>query len=270
MKKWERFTNTIDIETEKRILHDIKLERQAIKEIESIFKYDIGMDKLEPQEEIVSFGALYRSCICIEGILLLTQNGFYGSANALFRQVYEQLVWAKIAIDNDDINLLIKIHDDYYNENIKSGRDRLNEYYTKLKFEIYDDSLDEKKIIDEGKKVFSLYSNYVHGGSQAQQIPIASDVFYTNMRVVVQEIGLWIECLIEVIQQYLSKCLVFTNSNNTNSIEDFLISYEGKQHMVANYLNEQLYAQKSRIRSIVPDIDKQVIFQILANTRWRL
>ncbi|SEQ64925.1 DUF5677 domain-containing protein [Butyrivibrio sp. TB] len=245
------------------------MKKRAIKEIESIFKYDIGMDKIEPMGELVSFGALYRSCLCIESIIVLIENGYYGSANALFRQVYEQLVWAKIAIDNDDTNLLIKIHDDYYNKSSMPEKDRLNKYYTKLKFISYDDSIDDNIIRNEGRKVFSLYSNYVHGTSQAQQNPVASDLFYINMGAVVQETSLWIECLIELMQSCLLKCQKLI-SNNINSIDYYLVSHDSNKYIVANYLMEIMYAHKNRLRSVVPEINEQVIYKVFANTRWTL
>ena len=114
MKRWERFVSTIDDECEKSSVLDIKRERQIIKELESILEYDIGQAKIEPQQKIVSYGALSRCCLCMESIVALIGYGYIGSANALFRQAYELLCWAKMALDTEDDRISKELHDAFF------------------------------------------------------------------------------------------------------------------------------------------------------------
>ena len=88
-----------------------------------MFYYDTGVKRIEPEPEKVSYGAFSRCCTCLESIVLLIRNGYVGSANALLRQVYDLLVWAKMALNTDNDAVLVEIHDDFFKD--KADKDRV-------------------------------------------------------------------------------------------------------------------------------------------------
>ncbi len=113
MKTWDKFLLNKDPETEKEIRRIYLIEKTAIRDISQTLYFNIG--KIGEEElSRVSFGAISRCCTCMESILVLLQNGYYGSADALLRQVYELLAWAKIAIDTEDHDASNAIHASYY------------------------------------------------------------------------------------------------------------------------------------------------------------
>ncbi len=272
IKKWDRFIKSRNLDIEKRLLCNIRLEKQVLKKLETVFQYDIGGAKTEPKQELVSFGALYRCCICLESILELIGAGYVGSANALFRQVYEFLIWAKIAIDNDIPESLVKIHDDFYlSDGNNSGRDVLSGYYPKLKYVSDDESLDEESIKQEGRFIFKMYSQMIHGGSLAQQCPLPSEEFYKNIEDMIRETALWIVCFSGVALSYIHKCLQAVDKEykqlEKSDDSEYLLYGD---FMVGNHLSGIVYDQLDKIRTISPGMEQTRIYKIFTKTKWIL
>jgi len=271
MKKWQRFVTNVNVEEEKRLLHDLKLERTAIKELESILRYDIGVERIEPKLEKVSYGALYRCCICLESIVALINAGYIGSVYALFRQVYELLAWSKLAVDLEDVQQLEKLHDNFYIFDQNQRYDGLNYYFRRISYEIEDDSVDEHVIRKAGRDYYTEHSNTTHGSSYAQQCPLPSDDFYSRIDAALKETAFWIGCLVEVFNSYIYKCITYSyKACRTEDFGEMLFSHEGKQALFANHLIEFVNLQIIRMKKINDKIDDEILYKTFAHTKWRL
>ncbi len=154
MARWDRFVLEVDKEREKYLKKIIRSERELVQLLELGLNNKYFFEKIEPKDEQVAFGSIYRCIVCLSSMMVLLVNGYIGSTNALLRQCYEYLCWAKFAIDNEDINILNKLHDSFYSD--ATGRaDILNQYFKKTSYIIDSDDIDISNIKDEGKKIFS-------------------------------------------------------------------------------------------------------------------
>lgn len=188
----------------------------------------------------------------------LIKAGFTGSANALLRQCYEFLCWSKLAVDNEDVNVLKRLHDSFYNEG--SRADSLNTYLKKIKYTVDDENYIESNIIQaEGKDIFCNYSFFTHASGMAQQYPLKSEDFYEQVSLCCREITLWIICLCEIEIAYLEKCL---RNKSTDSIE--LIMLFCKFNMTC----EQLRKTQYKLEKIFPELNSYFIYDIFKNTKW--
>lgn len=267
MQKWEKFLQNSDAEREKSILHDLSVERQIIKTLEQTLRYDVGQDKIEPENELVSYGAIYRCYTCLESILLI-RNGYIGSANALLRQVYELLSWAKLALDAEDDSFLQELHNSFYINNTEKHNDGLGDFLKKAEYIIEDASLDKEMIKKEGKEIMSTYSCSVHGRSLCQQRPYKSDDFYAEMDGMIKETSVWIACFIEVMEDYLSRCAV----KGSVRIEDAGMQNmreEDTRIMCINVLLENIFNQRIKTEKFFPLSYNTVIYKVFAYTKWR-
>ena len=263
MRKWDRFIKNKDENHEKEILRNLTLEKKIISELEQVFKYDVGVQLIEPKQEKVSFGALSRCCTCLESIILLIRNGYVGSANALLRQVYELLVWAKMAIDTDDNDILIKMHDDFFKNSVTAEGDTLTPYFSRIDFTFKDKSLDKGMVLQEGKLVFKTYSCSLHGNSLAQQKPYRDDDFYDGMIALTRETALWTACLSEVLISFLRKCAYCLREDGDESAYDNRIPTIG-------CLMEMVSKQQYRLQSILPNYEHVIMYRIFKGTEWKV
>lgn len=113
MKKWDRFVLNSESKIEDQLLKKYDAIKRTLSAATDKLYIDMG-DVYEPLKEKVSFCALSRCGTCLESMLLLARNGYIGSANALLRQVYEFLIWAKLTIDANDKSVLMKLPYGYY------------------------------------------------------------------------------------------------------------------------------------------------------------
>ena len=233
MAKWDRLVITVNEERNKEIRKIIRSEKTLIKLLENGLNNSMFFEKLEPNDEQVAIGALYRCIVCFSSMMVLLDNGYIGSVNALLRQCYEFLCWAKLAIDNDEKDVLNRLHESFYGES--NGRaDGLTSYFKKVEYITDSDEIDVSDIKSEGKDIFSNYSFYTHASRYTQQFPLASDDFYIEMEYCLAEVALWINVLYKVEESYLIKCL--NQKDKNGEADDFLFG-------TFNYYNEKVLNQ---------------------------
>ncbi len=264
MKKWEQFTRITDLEREKIITKKINAERTIIRDLKSVLWSDIGQSLIEPGKELVSYEALFRCCICLESVIVLIRAGYVGSANALFRQIYELLSWCKIALNVDDDRVLSELHDNYFCNDLRW--DGLGKFFQRLEFESDDATLNREIITSEGKRILNIYSCSTHGTSFSQQPPYQREVFYDDMDAVIEETAVWIACLAEVMEDYLRRCAKVEPEEYCNNDNDLL----DKRIMHINYLMEMVFKQRCKIERYFSESNKATIFKVFEETRWHL
>lgn len=146
---WDKFDALRNTERNKQLIAIIKTEKDTVQAVQRTYNVNWGNEFVEPNLEMVSYGALVRCCTCLESMLLLARNGYIGSANALLRQVYESLVWAKMTIDTDDERILFQLHDGFY-ENTMRDRTFVS-FLNRIAYQTDGSGLTSEAIISEGK-----------------------------------------------------------------------------------------------------------------------
>ena len=99
MRRRDRFVESIDEKEEALLTERIRAIRKQIKILYQNLHKTCAI--IEPCEFMLIWGTLQRCLVCIESCVSLVADGYIGSANALLRQIYEFLVWAKAGIDSD-------------------------------------------------------------------------------------------------------------------------------------------------------------------------
>ena len=201
MKNRDKFVAQKNEDAEKLFKKIYTTERKAVKNIYDIITHQIGTE-YEPMKEKVALGALVRCCMCIESMLVLSREGYVGSANALLRQAYEFLCWAKLAIDNKDEQILIKLHDDFYNYEKEKKADKLQNYYKNVKFLSDSDDISEEDIILLHKNYKDAYAYLTHATVYAQQCSFPTHDYYELLIDFYRELTIWIFSLYEVALSY--------------------------------------------------------------------
>ena len=111
MRVRDRFIESVNESSEALLTQRIKHIRKQIKILYKDLHETCAI--IEPCEFMLIWGTLQRCLVCIESCVSLISDGYVGSANALLRQIYEFLVWAKAGI-NSDILIFISIHHNFF------------------------------------------------------------------------------------------------------------------------------------------------------------
>lgn len=257
---WDKFDALRDTERNKQLIAIIKTEKDTVQAVQRTYNVNWGNEFVEPNLEMVSYGALVRCCTCLESMLLLARNGYIGSANALLRQVYESLVWAKMTIDTDDERILFQLHDGFY-ENTMRDRTFVS-FLNRIAYQTDGSGLTSEAIISEGKKLYSNYAAFTHAGRLSQQVPIKTIEFTDSLEAFLGEVAIWINCLFSVTCQFRLKCqnaLCEREINNTK----ILLNYG-----MYSYLVEEMDKYRRKLYRYFDNIDDDTIYRAFNGTKW--
>lgn len=147
MRRRDRFVESIDEKEEALLTERIRSIRKQIKILYENLHKTCAI--IEPCEYMLIWGTLQRCLVCIESCVSLVADGYIGSANALLRQIYEFLVWAKSGIDSDTATLE-KLNTAFYKDDL-SHRISATNILTAVKIEV-SGLYSEKELKEEGKK----------------------------------------------------------------------------------------------------------------------
>lgn len=156
-----------------------------------------------------------------------------------------------------------------YCDSNNPDKDVLSSYFRRLRYVSDDGTLDEDSIKQEGKHIFKLYSQMIHGGSSAQQYPLPSNDFYINIEEMLQETALWIMCFSGVILSYIHKCLqaADTEYKQQENYDNCNWLLDGK-FMVGNYLSGIVFSQIDKLRQITSKAEQTKMYKIFTKTKW--
>ncbi len=262
MPRWNRFVKNKNVDKEKRLTQIMRYSRDMLDYLELGLNNSVLVCKTEPKLEQVAYGAIYRCNTCLRSMVELVNNGFIGSANALLRQCYEYLCWAKLAIDNCDDEILVRLHNSFYRKTLEGRADELIWFFKKINYEIGISNLTPKQIREEGKHICSSYAFLTHATSFSQQYPKKVDEIYKIIDSCLGETIMWLNCMCEVELLFIRKCFDYRcNGDEWNSF----IKY-------GTYVafSEKILGKKSRICNFYPGVDETLINKIFKNTKWRL
>ena len=195
-------------------------------------------------------------------MLVLTDYGYIGSTNALLRQCYEFLCWAKFAIDNDKEEVLKALHDAFYDNSSEQRADVLKYYFRRTSYENGTNTIATEKIINEGKKIFSSYAHFTHASSLAQQCPVPTEYFYDSIKECVAEIAMWIFILYKLAMKYFIKSIDAREKVD----EDIVLSLESIN--VYNNFNEKLIGKLNKLEEIYGTIYDDLLDEMFVKTKW--
>ena len=162
----DRFIEIIDENEENLFSQRIKNIRKQIKKIFKHLHETCAV--IEPCEFMLIWGTLQRCLICIESCISLVSDGYIGSANALFRQIYEFLVWAKVGIDSDT-ETLKEVNAAFYKGDL-SHRILVTNILKAVKIDITNGSYSETELKAKGKEYIKNWvavigdSTFLHTG----------------------------------------------------------------------------------------------------------
>lgn len=259
MRKWKQFVLNENKEMEKRLSKIYRIEKKALDTANFMLSRDLGSD-YEITNEFVAFGSLLRCGTCLSSMIFLTNAGYIGSANALLRQVYEYLIWAKITIDTYDQEHLQKLHDCFYDFIMNGRADKLTELFHKVSYK--SETLSSEFIIEEGKSIFNQYAFLTHASLYSQQCPVPTEDFYSEIFMCYREIAVWILCYMELIKEhFLRKIKTYKCSDDLDMKE--LITFGAY-----NYLQEEIQKQEHCLERIYPKIDTAGVYRIFHEAKW--
>lgn len=200
MRVRDRFVKSVDENEEKKLTQRIKCIRKQIKTLYKDLHDTCAI--IEPCEYMLIWGALQRCLICIESCVSLVSDGYIGSANALLRQIYEFLVWAKAGISSD-VATLEKLNAAFYNNDHLSRRITATGILRATKINIDDLSYSEAELKERGKQLYHGYSLFTHASNISQQAPYKQEDFYNLLNACLSEISLLLDVFLLVFSQYL-------------------------------------------------------------------
>lgn len=171
-----------------------------------------SIDKLyvynNPDVHDLAQQCLQRSATCLQSCIHPIESNYIGSANALLRQIYEFLVWAKASIDataekSQEISVKFfrsaQEQDPFLGEQIQS-------LFQVVEYDNFPEC-DEKTMIDAGKYLYKLYSALTHASGFAQfQCGILgkeSDERMTDWTI--EQVALLADIYLFVLDQYIDK-----------------------------------------------------------------
>ena len=195
----DRFIEIIDENEENLFSQRIKNIRKQIKKIFKHLHETCAV--IEPCEFMLIWGTLQRCLICIESCISLVSDGYIGSANALFRQIYEFLVWAKVGIDSDT-ETLKEVNAAFYKGDL-SHRILVTNILKAVKIDITNGSYSETELKAKGKELYHGYSLLTHASDISQQVPYKQENFYVYLNECLSEISLLFDVFLVVFSQYL-------------------------------------------------------------------
>ena len=200
MRVRDRFIKSVDENKEIMLTQRIKCIRKQIKILRKDLHDTCAI--IEPCEYMLIWGALQRCLICIESCISLVSNGYIGSANALLRQIYEFLVWAKAGISSN-VATLEKLNAAFYNNDHLSRRITAAGILRAVKINVDSPSYNEAELKERGKQLYHGYSLFTHASNISQQTPYKQDAFYNLLNSCLSEISLLFDVFLIVFSQYL-------------------------------------------------------------------
>lgn len=212
MRVRDRFIDSIDENKERLLTQRIKHIRKQIKVLYKNLHETCAI--IEPCEFMLIWGTLQRCLVCIESCVFLVSDGYIGSVNALLRQIYEFLVWAKAGI-NSDIAALKKLNAAFYKDNL-SHRISAAEILRAVKIDVDGAPYSEAKLKEMGKRMYHGYSLFTHASNISQQAPYKQENFYISLNACLNEISLLLDVFLVVFSQYLD--VLNTPFLNDNSL----------------------------------------------------
>ena len=199
MRARDRFIDNINQDEEQLLSHRISHVRIQIKKL---FKYlHETCAIIEPCEFMLIWGSLQRCLISIESCVSLVSNGYVGSANALLRQIYEFLVWAKAGISADR-EMIEKLNASFYKRNL-DYRISATDILKAIRIDDIGCPYSEAELKAKGKEMYHGYSLFTHASDVSQQAPYKQENFYILLNSCLSEICLLFDTFLYVFSQYL-------------------------------------------------------------------
>lgn len=199
MRVRDRFIESVNESSEALLTQRIKHIRKQIKILYKDLHETCAI--IEPCEFMLIWGTLQRCLVCIESCVSLISDGYVGSANALLRQIYEFLVWAKAGI-NSDIATLKRLNTAFYKDNL-SHRISAVEILKAVKIDVDGTPYSEAELKELGKEMYHGYSFFTHASNISQQAPYKQEDFYTLLNACLSEVSLLFDVFLVVFSQYL-------------------------------------------------------------------
>lgn len=197
--------------------------------------------RIEKQDPQLCWSSLLKASIAIQSAIELIRLGYIGSAKAIFRQIYEYLLWVKIAVDADEDALeIIKEHFyqiqnpgfeqeqsfinvmDYFKPKNKKAPYRIIVHCDRKRFPNI--LVTEDELIEMSKDFYRELCGYTHASSAAQQPPIQGKEFYSEWRMTLVELIELHMLYVEVFEQYFDVAWD-VKFKNTFEIQDKWSSY---------------------------------------------
>lgn len=200
MRVRDRFIESVDESEEKMLTQRIKYIRKQIKTLHKDLHNTCAI--IEPCEYMLIWGALQRCLICIESCVSLVSEGYIGSANALLRQIYEFLVWAKAGISSD-VATLEMLNAAFYNNDYHSHRITATGILRAITINVDGLSYSEAELKEQGKQLYHGYSLFTHASNISQQTPYKHENFYHFLNSCLSEISFLFDVFLLVFSQYL-------------------------------------------------------------------
>lgn len=161
-----------------------------------------------PDEYDLAKLCLQRSSVCLKSCVYLIQSSYIGSANALLRQIYEFLVWAKASVDTT-IEKSKEISDRFFrsvNEKDPSLGEQISSLFSSFTYKGFPE-FDKGKIREQGKKLYKLYSALTHASGYAQiQCGLVDKEFDCHMtNWTIEQVAFLADIHLFVLDQYIDK-----------------------------------------------------------------
>lgn len=112
---------------------------------------------------------LYGGSNCLKSCMFLLEGNFIGSLNALLRQVYEFLVWAKATLDATE-EQRERLGKEFFQSPACEGLSEhanISKLFKSLVYEGFP-QCNGTAIMEEGKELYKLYSEFTHASAIAQ------------------------------------------------------------------------------------------------------
>ncbi len=214
--------------------------RRILKELKEYVDktcYDVGPCKLQ-----LTWGSLRRCLTCIESAVNLLSQGYIGSVNALLRQIYEFLAWAKLGIHADD-KTIIKLSGYFYDYSL--GRSHpVTKILKHTTVEDIEGSLTGADLAESGQQMYHRFSFLTHATGLAQQCPYKTDDFYNLLNDCFLELVFFIDAYSIVLLQYFSRFQ--SKLNHETSVCD-QGSKAMLRSMALNYCTRKMWSLQSKI-----------------------
>ncbi|MEG0367695.1 MAG: hypothetical protein RR585_12720 [Coprobacillus sp.] len=199
---------------------------------------------------VFTLNLLMKAHMGLESSLNLIRLGYYGSANALFRQVYEFILWSKASVSLEYQEFL-DLESKYMEKRLNINNDQKSTIsknkgtnrklnilkYIKENFDIeippfYSRLFEKKELINLSNYFYDDLCALTHATSESQQVFTDSDRFYRETKRTLTKLIIFEHMLIQVFDQYYSEFLnLYFMYNKFNSIENMQIDFQIKEYL---------------------------------------
>lgn len=226
MKNRDIFISTPNTELDKELLKYGRELKRIVRKYHSFLAF-ICMQTENPGPQLC-WSSLVKASIATQSAIELIRLGYIGSARAIFRQIYEYLLWAKIALDADD-DALIEIKQHFFQlPGISHRQDKVSgnviDYFKprnkKTPYKViihidrerfFDVPVSENKVIEISKDLYSSFCAYTHASNSAQQLPTPEDDFYEQWRVTLETLTGLYASFMEIFSQHFTVAWAIKN-----------------------------------------------------------